>query len=405
MALDSCPRCGAPVARTWRTCPACGAELDAGKAVRENQERLEREKQKAAEERERREREQREKREAAEAAARAEAERIARMSPEERARIRAEEEARIRKAKNARLATILGIIAACLVIAGGIVAFRMLNRPAGERLERAASFISQQDYPTALAEAEKVYKDMQKLNGDQVCQLSVIYNKLASISDKAVNETARNHYWPILRSMLASEDIWVQNYCKEHYPDDVVSIRLASAKSLFDNGKLGDAKALCEEINQNRTSLKFEDKCALASLYAAIGKVEDDPVSKGKCAWLYNQAISFNEEKAKALFAKNDATYGINIEEIVNSVRKAAASVPGVSSPQFAKSVVVTGTNVRLRRGPSLQAEILTDFYGKNIHPNKGEYLEYIGEADSFYKVRYHGEEVWISKDFTSLVQ
>ena len=157
MALDSCPRCGAPVARTWRTCPSCGAELDAGKAARENQERLEREKQKAAEERERREQEQREKREAAEAAARAEAERIARMSPEERARIRAEEEARIRKAKNARLATILGIIAACLIIAGGIVAFRMLNRPAGERLERAASFISQQDTFASLSSSFNLF--------------------------------------------------------------------------------------------------------------------------------------------------------------------------------------------------------------------------------------------------------
>ena len=62
--------------------------------------------------------------------------------------------------------------------------------------------------------------------------------------------------------------------------------------------------------------------------------------------------------------------------------------------------VTVTGTNVRLRTKPSLQSETLTTSAGVNIHPNKGEKLECLGEAGDFYKVKYKGKVVYISKKF-----
>ena len=67
------------------------------------------------------------------------------------------------------------------------------------------------------------------------------------------------------------------------------------------------------------------------------------------------------------------------------------------------KSVIVTGTNVRLRLTPSIQPDnILTDYYGNNIYPDKGDYLVYIGETDEFYRVKYQDYIVWISKQFTT---
>ena len=423
MALGSCPNCGAPVAQTWKICPSCGTELDAGKREREEQEKKEKEKKEEEErlrkEQELKEQKLREEREAAEAAAKAEAERIARMTPEERARIKAEEEARIREKQRKQVMTVFLIVAAISLVAGGIIAFRLTNRPVNERLARVDKFISANNYPLALAECEKVFGNGKPLGSDQLFRLVKDYRQLSSQQDKAISETAGARYWSILsavveqekaesaESSLSGEYISTSSILSDlekECPDDIVSLRLSKAQSFFDKGKLGDAKTVCDKIFENSSSLTFEHKCALASLFAALGEKGDDVVSRSRGALLYNQAVTFDEPAAKAIFEKDDARYGINIGEIAKSV-KTAASASGVSSSQFAKSVVVTGVNVRLRRGPSLESDTVKDFYGKNVHPDKGEYLEYIGQSGDFYKVRYKGEEVYISKDFTSIVQ
>lgn len=66
--------------------------------------------------------------------------------------------------------------------------------------------------------------------------------------------------------------------------------------------------------------------------------------------------------------------------------------------------VVVTGVNVRLRTSPEINDyNIITDSRGKNLHPNKGDRLECVGEYDDFYLVNFKGREVFISKQFTYL--
>ena len=70
----------------------------------------------------------------------------------------------------------------------------------------------------------------------------------------------------------------------------------------------------------------------------------------------------------------------------------------------WAQTIVVTGVNVNLRMGPSLSASTLVDSKTKrNIHPLKGERLPYLGQQGNFYKTRYAGYEVYISKDYTRL--
>ncbi|MBQ4367707.1 MAG: hypothetical protein II786_06465 [Muribaculaceae bacterium] len=65
-----------------------------------------------------------------------------------------------------------------------------------------------------------------------------------------------------------------------------------------------------------------------------------------------------------------------------------------------ANYVTVTGTDVRLRLQPSLQSETLTNDKGVNIHPTKGQRLECVGETKAFYKVKFNGQVVYISKKF-----
>ena len=69
---------------------------------------------------------------------------------------------------------------------------------------------------------------------------------------------------------------------------------------------------------------------------------------------------------------------------------------PAAKGQQY---VVVTGTNVRLRKAPSLQGAIYT-VNGKTVYPAKGERIKLMGEEGGFYKVNYQGSYLYISKDF-----
>ena len=65
--------------------------------------------------------------------------------------------------------------------------------------------------------------------------------------------------------------------------------------------------------------------------------------------------------------------------------------------------VVVNGVSVRLRWGPSLDASVFTNGQGKPIYPSKGSQLTYLGESGNWYKVRYKGNELYISKSYSYL--
>lgn len=73
------------------------------------------------------------------------------------------------------------------------------------------------------------------------------------------------------------------------------------------------------------------------------------------------------------------------------------------SSSSSGSVVVVNGKNVRLRWGPSLNASIYTNGYGKPIYPSKGTRLTYLGQTGNWFKVRYNGNVLYISKDYSYL--
>lgn len=67
------------------------------------------------------------------------------------------------------------------------------------------------------------------------------------------------------------------------------------------------------------------------------------------------------------------------------------------------KYVVITGKNLRLRYGPTTDADTYKWEDGTNKHPKVGEKLEYLGETDEWYKVLYDGLELWVSKQFSHI--
>lgn len=68
-----------------------------------------------------------------------------------------------------------------------------------------------------------------------------------------------------------------------------------------------------------------------------------------------------------------------------------------------AQHVVCTGNNVRLRYGPSLNADIYRNEKGSPIFPPKGCKLIYAGQSGDWYKAYYDGRIFYISKKHSYL--
>lgn len=67
------------------------------------------------------------------------------------------------------------------------------------------------------------------------------------------------------------------------------------------------------------------------------------------------------------------------------------------------KVVVIDGSELRLRLGPSTSSDTFKWPDGTNRHPNVGEQFKYLGESGDFYKIDFNGNELWVSKQFSHI--
>lgn len=65
--------------------------------------------------------------------------------------------------------------------------------------------------------------------------------------------------------------------------------------------------------------------------------------------------------------------------------------------------VVIDGSELRLRLGPSTSSETFKWTDGTNRHPNVGDKFRYLGEEGDFYKIDFNGNEVWVSKQYSHI--
>lgn len=65
--------------------------------------------------------------------------------------------------------------------------------------------------------------------------------------------------------------------------------------------------------------------------------------------------------------------------------------------------VVIDGSELRLRLGPSTSADTFKWGDGTNRHPKVGERFRYLGEEGEFYQIDFHGNALWVSKKYTHI--
>ena len=65
--------------------------------------------------------------------------------------------------------------------------------------------------------------------------------------------------------------------------------------------------------------------------------------------------------------------------------------------------VIIDGSELRLRLGPSTSADTYKWKDGTNRHPKVGEAFRYLGESGDFYKIDFKGTQLWVSKLYTHI--
>ncbi len=65
--------------------------------------------------------------------------------------------------------------------------------------------------------------------------------------------------------------------------------------------------------------------------------------------------------------------------------------------------VIIDGSELRLRLGPSTTADTYKWKDGTNRHPKVGEAFRYLGESGDFYKIDFKGTQLWVSKLYTHI--
>ena len=69
----------------------------------------------------------------------------------------------------------------------------------------------------------------------------------------------------------------------------------------------------------------------------------------------------------------------------------------------YVRYVVIDGTELRLRLGPSKSADTFKWGDGTNRHPKVGEKFKYLSESGDFYQIDFHGHHLWVSKYYTHI--
>ena len=313
--------------------------------------------------------------------------------------------------EDAKIKIIIGCsIGLAVIVLLGIILIPRFSSP-NSSWEKISSLIDSHQYEKASLLLQEYTGSVDQLDREEQKQILQYYSAIVQDSN---NSDYRKTLLQLLRNLYNKDDQEMSRYLEQTFPDEVNHLQIIIARENYEKGKIGSARDICSALIDNIDYITFEDKCELAVLLCAIGKVDNQLSFLKSGAQLFKKTIAFDQTRASLIYDDANLRYKINIATISKQVDEAIeqenesklrrpSEVQNKTADKQMRSVVVTGTNVRVRKGPGLEYDPLTDYNGKNIHPTKGQKLEYFGESNGFYQVRFDGNICWISKQFATL--
>ena len=153
---------------------------------------------------------------------------------------------------------------------------------------------------------------------------------------------------------------------------------------------------------------EFSLNCADEAKVTALDLI-DKKKAKVKVELLewYDVDISSNWNTTLIMVYKDNSN--INkwlIDDVLSgdySYKNAMIEFVNNNNNQSAHYVIIDGSGLRLRLGPSTNAETFKWPDGTNRHPKVGDKFLYLGESGDFYKIDFNGKELWVSKQYTHI--
>lgn len=292
-----------------------------------------------------------------------------------------------------KLLIVLAIVIPIVLLGGGFALYKALTTTDSTRIDSALKAVYSQKYSAAFRKCEKLFEKSSTLDIKDLCSLAICY---AEIAEGNNSEVAEARSLTLIRKLVQENNSRITKKLDANVLGLTNDARLELADELYRDGETDAAQALCAEVYGHIKALNFEQKCSLAALFAAIYQETGKLDTKNKCVYLYKETIADDKEKAKSRYARTDSSYGTSIAALAKS-SSTKKTTPSVYVNPSLKSVIINGSDVRLRLGPNLNSQVYSDEYGP-IHPYNGEYLKYDGETEDFYRVIYDGYTLWVSK-------
>ena len=168
-----------------------------------------------------------------------------------------------------------------------------------------------------------------------------------------------------------------------------------AAWKVINNAKSCSSIAAAQRINEQAESYQRQPLTNNASLQSGLS----DAFYDAKVS-LANHIIAINDQSLrKEQIDRYKEAFGEDF--VYDDLLK---SYDYETTYGYETMVVVNGVNVRLRRTPEINDYNIIATSSGNLHPDNGEYLEYLGETYDFYKIRYRGIEAYISKQYSYTV-
>lgn len=147
------------------------------------------------------------------------------------------------------------------------------------------------------------------------------------------------------------------------------------------------------------SSTSYDDDDHGTSLFGFIWKVAKWVIIFFIVWFVYDNYIKGDSSKTSEV---KNVSSNTSIEK--NEAKANASSKENTIKYSNSKQhVVIDGSQLRLRLGPSTEAETFKWKDGTNRHPKVGEKFEYLGESGEFYRIDFHGHQLWVSKQYTHL--
>lgn len=235
-----------------------------------------------------------------------------------------------------------------------------------------------------------------------------VHNLQQSVGYERSRDADNSIHCPYCNAVVSQEDIFCEQ-CGKKLPREKVCSNCGN--------KLTENDRFCPNCGKSLLTEKPVDtempKAPIESLQeqTTIGtkmeeqaiKVDRTLAQRNNTIWIASSIIAGSLIIAGFIFF---LFYGKDFDLFKNKEKEEINDpTTEVSGETQYKSVLITGQDLRLRKGPSTNEETLQYEDGANVHPKQGDNLEYMGEANNFYKVRYKGNIVYVSKDFSTLSQ